>query len=68
MKRGRWIAFLMVVMAMLMLVGCNDDSPELTENTYEVYYLGVRHIRSPRKNVRSSVQMLRSKPLNCWRP
>ena len=40
MKRGRWIAFLVVIMAMLMLVGCNDDSPELTENTYEVYYLG----------------------------
>ncbi len=40
MKRGRWRAFLMVVTAMLMLVGCNDNSPELTENTYEVYYLG----------------------------
>lgn len=40
MKRGRWIAFLMAVMIMLMLVGCNDDSPELAENTYEVYYLG----------------------------
>lgn len=40
MKRGRWIAFLMVITVMFMLVGCNDDSPELTENTYEVYYLG----------------------------
>ena len=40
MKRGRWIGFLMAVMTMLMLVGCNDDFPELTENTYEVYYLG----------------------------
>lgn len=40
MKRGRWIVFLMAVMIMLMLVGCNDDSPELAENTYEVYYLG----------------------------
>lgn len=40
MKRGRWMVFLMAVMIMLMLVGCNDDSPELAENTYEVYYLG----------------------------
>ena len=40
MKRGRWIAFLMAVMIRRMLVGCNDDSPELAENTYEVYYLG----------------------------
>ena len=33
MKRGRWIAFLMAVMIMLMLGGCNDASPELAENT-----------------------------------
>ncbi len=40
MKRGRWIGFLLAVLILLVLSGCNSDDPELTEDTYAVYYQG----------------------------